>query len=57
MKGPGPTRPRRSPPQWRSPRYSLRVVPLGRAKDVTCVGGAVMDVVVDIRIGSPAFGK
>ncbi|MDF3298168.1 dTDP-4-dehydrorhamnose 3,5-epimerase family protein [Streptomyces tropicalis] len=32
-------------------------VPPGQAKYVTCVGGAVLDVVVDIRTGSPTFGK
>ncbi len=32
-------------------------VPPGQAKYVTCVRGAVMDVVVDIRVGSPAFGR
>ncbi|WP_397518019.1 dTDP-4-dehydrorhamnose 3,5-epimerase family protein [Rhodococcus oxybenzonivorans] len=31
-------------------------VPPGQAKYVTCVRGAVLDVVVDIRIGSPTFG-
>lgn len=32
-------------------------VPPGQAKYVTCVAGAVMDVVVDLRVGSPAFGS
>jgi dTDP-4-dehydrorhamnose 3,5-epimerase len=32
-------------------------VPAGQAKYVTCVSGAVLDVVVDLRIGSPGFGK
>ncbi|MCO8271772.1 dTDP-4-dehydrorhamnose 3,5-epimerase [Actinoplanes sp. TRM 88003] len=31
-------------------------VPPGQAKYVTCVTGAVLDVVVDLRIGSPTFG-
>lgn len=31
-------------------------VPPGQAKYVTCVAGAVLDVVVDIRVGSPTFG-
>lgn len=31
-------------------------VPPGQAKYVTCVAGAVLDVIVDIRVGSPAFG-
>jgi len=31
--------------------------PPGQAKYVTCVRGAVLDVVVDIRVGSPAFGR
>jgi dTDP-4-dehydrorhamnose 3,5-epimerase len=32
-------------------------VPPGQAKYVTCVRGAVLDVVVDIRTGSPSFGR
>ncbi|MEV8634664.1 dTDP-4-dehydrorhamnose 3,5-epimerase [Streptosporangium sp. NPDC051023] len=32
-------------------------VPPGQAKYVTCVSGAVLDVVVDIRAGSPTFGR
>jgi dTDP-4-dehydrorhamnose 3,5-epimerase len=31
-------------------------VPPGQAKYVTCVSGAVLDVVVDIRVGSPSYG-
>jgi dTDP-4-dehydrorhamnose 3,5-epimerase len=31
-------------------------VPPGQAKYVTCAAGAVLDVVVDIRVGSPTFG-
>lgn len=31
-------------------------VPPGQAKYVTCVRGAVLDVVVDLRRGSPGFG-
>jgi dTDP-4-dehydrorhamnose 3,5-epimerase len=31
-------------------------VPPGQAKYITCVRGAVLDVVVDIRLGSPTFG-
>jgi dTDP-4-dehydrorhamnose 3,5-epimerase len=31
-------------------------VPPGQAKYVTCVSGAVLDVIVDIRVGSPTFG-
>lgn len=31
-------------------------VPPGQAKYVTCVRGAVVDVIVDIRVGSPSFG-
>ncbi|MBI9114786.1 dTDP-4-dehydrorhamnose 3,5-epimerase family protein [Sanguibacter suaedae] len=30
--------------------------PPGQAKYVTCAKGAVLDVVVDIRVGSPTFG-
>ncbi|GGN81974.1 dTDP-4-dehydrorhamnose 3,5-epimerase [Streptomyces albiflavescens] len=46
----------------RSVRGTLRgihyaSVPPGQAKHVTCVSGAVLDVVVDIRTGSPTFGK
>jgi dTDP-4-dehydrorhamnose 3,5-epimerase len=32
-------------------------VPPGQAKYVTCVRGAVLDVVVDLRRGSPTFGR
>ena len=32
-------------------------VPPGQAKYVTCVRGAVLDVVADIRVGSPTFGQ
>lgn len=32
-------------------------VPPGQAKYVTCLSGAVLDVVVDIRVGSPTFGQ
>lgn len=31
-------------------------LPPGQAKYVTCMRGAVVDVVVDIRVGSPTFG-
>src|ERR1700683_4786801 len=31
-------------------------VPPGQAKYVTCVSGAILDIVVDIREGSPEFG-
>ncbi|WP_213456342.1 dTDP-4-dehydrorhamnose 3,5-epimerase family protein [Rhizomonospora bruguierae] len=31
--------------------------PPGEAKYVTCVRGAIVDVVVDIRVGSPTFGQ
>lgn len=31
-------------------------VPPGQAKYVTCAKGAVLDVVVDVRVGSPTFG-
>ncbi|WP_421734384.1 dTDP-4-dehydrorhamnose 3,5-epimerase family protein [Cellulomonas sp.] len=30
-------------------------VPVGQAKYVTCAKGAVLDVVVDLRVGSPTF--
>jgi dTDP-4-dehydrorhamnose 3,5-epimerase len=32
-------------------------LPPSQAKYVTCVSGAVFDVVVDIRLGSPTFGR
>jgi dTDP-4-dehydrorhamnose 3,5-epimerase len=32
-------------------------VPPGQAKYVTCVRGAVLDVVVDLRVGSTTFGQ
>jgi dTDP-4-dehydrorhamnose 3,5-epimerase len=32
-------------------------VPPSQAKYVTCIAGALLDVVVDIRVGSPTFGQ
>jgi dTDP-4-dehydrorhamnose 3,5-epimerase len=32
-------------------------VPPGQAKYITCVRGAFVDVVVDVRVGSPTFGR
>jgi dTDP-4-dehydrorhamnose 3,5-epimerase len=32
-------------------------LPLGQAKLVSCVRGRILDVVVDIRVGSPSYGK
>jgi dTDP-4-dehydrorhamnose 3,5-epimerase len=32
-------------------------LPPGQAKYVTCVKGSVFDVVVDIRVGSPTYGR
>lgn len=32
-------------------------VPPGQAKYVQCVRGAILDVVVDIRVGSPTYGR
>ncbi len=32
-------------------------IPIGQAKYVTAVHGAVLDFVVDIRVGSPTFGS
>lgn len=32
-------------------------VPPGQAKYVSCLAGAGLDVIIDIRVGSPTFGK
>ncbi len=32
-------------------------VPPGQAKYVSCVSGAILDVAVDLRVGSPGFGR
>ncbi|MER6943931.1 dTDP-4-dehydrorhamnose 3,5-epimerase [Nonomuraea sp. NPDC000554] len=32
-------------------------VPPGQAKYVMCVSGSILDVVVDLRVGSPGFGR
>ena len=32
-------------------------VPPGQAKYVFCVNGAVLDVIVDLRVGSPGYGR
>ncbi|WP_125106922.1 MULTISPECIES: dTDP-4-dehydrorhamnose 3,5-epimerase family protein [Gulosibacter] len=32
-------------------------IPPSQAKYVTCTGGAVIDYVIDIRVGSPTFGQ
>lgn len=32
-------------------------VPPGQAKYVTCIAGAALDVAVDIRVGSPTYGR
>jgi dTDP-4-dehydrorhamnose 3,5-epimerase len=32
-------------------------VPPGQAKYVSCVSGAILDVVVDLRVGSPSYGQ
>jgi dTDP-4-dehydrorhamnose 3,5-epimerase len=32
-------------------------VPPGQAKYITCARGAALDVVVDVRVGSPTFGQ
>jgi len=39
----------------RGVHYAL--VPPGQAKYVYCPAGAVLDIVVDIRVGSPTFGQ
>src|SRR5262245_19523160 len=45
-----------------SARGAIRAVhfpplPPSQAKFITCVRGAVLDVVVDIRVGSPTYGR
>ncbi len=32
-------------------------VPPGQAKYVSCLSGALLDVIVDLRVGSPTFGR
>ena len=32
-------------------------VPPGQAKYITCLSGAILDVVVDLRVGSPTYGE
>ena len=32
-------------------------VPPGQAKYVSCVSGAILDVIVDLRVGSPGYGR
>jgi len=32
-------------------------VPPGQAKYITCASGSILDVVVDIRVGSPGYGR
>ena len=32
-------------------------VPPGQAKYITCTSGSILDVIVDIRSGSPSFGR
>ena len=32
-------------------------VPPGQAKYVVCVSGAILDVIVDVRTGSPSYGR
>src|SRR3954453_2048140 len=43
--------------RW-NPLRGVHSVPLppGQAKYVTCVRGAVRDIIVDLRVGSPTFG-
>lgn len=33
------------------------LVPPGQAKYVSCLAGTVLDVIVDVRVGSPTFGE
>lgn len=39
------------------PRDPLHRQSAGQAKYITCVKGAFLDVVVDLRVGSPTFGE
>jgi dTDP-4-dehydrorhamnose 3,5-epimerase len=67
VQGRGVRRGRRAPARPRQANCSVSAagvlrgihfadVPPGQAKYVTCLTGAVLDVVVDIRVGSPTFG-
>jgi dTDP-4-dehydrorhamnose 3,5-epimerase len=40
---------------WRGVHFAA--LPPSQAKYVTCLRGSVFDVIVDIRVGSPTFGK
>ena len=35
----------------------FQVPPMDHVKLITCVSGAVLDAVVDLRVGSPAYGR
>jgi len=35
----------------------LAALPPGQAKYVTCVSGSLLDLIVDVRLGSPTFGR
>ena len=37
--------------------FHFQVPPMEHAKLVTCIAGQVMDVVVDLRLGSPSYGR
>lgn len=39
------------------PRIHSADVSPSQAKYVTCVGGGILDVVVDLRAGSPSFAR
>ena len=41
----------------RRARTALLVAPEGQAKLVTCAYGELDDVIVDVRVGSPTFGR
>ena len=47
----------RSPPRGTMRGIHFADVPPGQAKYVTVLSGAALDVVVDIRVGSPTFGR
>jgi dTDP-4-dehydrorhamnose 3,5-epimerase len=47
----------RCPGAGSSGAFTFADVPPGQAKYVTCAAGAILDVVVDLRVDSPGFGR